>query len=113
MTSTEIQQLIKELDARDLLATVRKHALHRHVTVPEVLDEDRFRGAVLARHALWYELYQQGHWSFSSLGRTFHRSRDTITSGIRAHQAKLDAERAVPGSLVTPYGLEMDGLGHD
>jgi hypothetical protein len=116
MTSNEIRQIVGELEARDLLDACRRHALHRHVTVHEVIDDMRFRPAELARHALWYELFAEGCWTYRRIGSLFRRDRQTIRQGIRAHEARLDAERERTGTRpVCPYSLELDdagGLGH-
>lgn len=113
MTSTEIRKLIAELEVRDLLTRACSVAVGYHVTVPELLDTNRFRPAEHARAELWWTLFADGAWTYARLGKLFRRDRSTIQKGVQAHQTRLDARLSkleVP-AFGAPYNLEMQARG--
>ncbi len=91
---TVLDEILRDLDQRDLLDRARKVALAYHVTVPEILEPNRFRPAEWARHDLWHSLFAEGCWSYSRLGKLFRRDRSTIQYGVRSHQARLEQKGA-------------------
>jgi chromosomal replication initiation ATPase DnaA len=78
-----IDQLIAELEERDLLLLAKQFAKAHSVTLEEMLGADRCRPAAAARHEFWTHLYDQGHWSYPRIGALFGRDHSSISYAVR------------------------------
>jgi chromosomal replication initiation ATPase DnaA len=78
-----IDQLIAELEERDLLTLAKQFAKAHSVTLEEMLGADRCRPAAAARHEFWTHLYDQGHWSYPRIGVLFGRDHSTIMQAVK------------------------------
>jgi chromosomal replication initiation ATPase DnaA len=79
--------IARDLSARCLLPLVLSVCERRGVLLHEVCGRGRSQAVKAARHEVWYLLRNDTRWlfSFSELGRIFHRDHTTIRAGVLAH----------------------------
>ena len=77
-------QVLEDLDARDLLELAKNHARTHHVPIGTMVGRDRFSDAVRARHTFWKVLHEEHGFSFSAIGRVFGVDHTTVRSALYA-----------------------------
>ena len=94
------RSLVDELDARDLLELARKCARAAHVTLEEMLSEDRTAPATRARASFYAALVAED-WNPHAIGRLMHRHHSTVQYALDRYAPKRAAS-SPPASGVVP-----------
>jgi chromosomal replication initiation ATPase DnaA len=83
--------VLSTLIERHLVQVLDKVCKAHHVTRAEVCSRARSQRVAVARHQLWWELYNQARpFSYAELGRMFERNHTTVMHGVRMWEAALD-----------------------
>lgn len=93
------RSLVDELEERDLLELARECARACHVTVEQMLSQDRTSPATRARGAFYAALLDQGGWNPHAIGRLVHRHHSTVTYALNRYAPKRATS---PASGVVP-----------
>lgn len=94
------RSLLEDLEARDLLELARKCARESHVTLEEMLSNDRTSPATRARAAFYAALIAED-WNPHAIGRLVRRHHSTITYALERYAPKRAASTP-PASGVMP-----------
>ena len=90
----KVNDIIRDLDTRDLLELAKQIARKHYVTLEELLGRSRHSPESRARHELWHRLYDDPIPSFLKLGEIFGRNHSTIMAGVHKHERVDDRNGA-------------------
>lgn len=94
-----IDQILDELNVRDLLQEVTMIAKRYHVTLEEIFGPSHEPVIVAARHEFWTFLRGLG-WSYPAIARLARRDHTTVMSAMKKNRTVVKAEPATQESDV-------------
>lgn len=80
---------VRKLSMKDILT--RSAAVHS-VEPREILGESRCKAIAHIRQEVMWLLKQEDRWSLPQIGQFLNRDHTSVLHGVRAHQARLDAQ---------------------
>jgi chromosomal replication initiation ATPase DnaA len=87
MNDNDVEAIVHDLEARDLLSLVRDVCKRRGVLLRELCSRSHRRSASWARQEVWALLRADPNrcYSLPDIARLFRRDHSTVLAGVRAH----------------------------